>query len=136
QQEVLDGALRRERIVLRVGGQQVARQHHQLEGQEQHEQVGRGRDEHRSGEGEDQDRGELGDRQVARLQVVRGERDRERDDRDEQKIQKGREGVDRGRAAERLTGGPPGDGGQDRDDAECKQGRRERRLPAARRAQV
>ena len=53
-----------------VTGQQVARQDHQLEAEEEQQQVGRADDEHRAGHREDQHGRELGDRQAARQEVV------------------------------------------------------------------
>ena len=64
EQEVLDRALGRVRVGLVVAGQQVARQHHQLEAEEQQQQVGRAGEEHRAAHREDEHDRELGDRQA------------------------------------------------------------------------
>ena len=46
------------------------------------------------GHREDERRRELGERQAARLEVVRREQDRQRDDRDEQQVEERRQRVD------------------------------------------
>src|SRR6476646_2388646 len=101
QEEVLDRALRRIRVGLVVRREQIPGEDHQLQTQEQDEKVRRRRDEHRAGHGEDENGRELGDREVARQQVVGREEDRQHDDRDEQHVEERGERVDRVGAAER-----------------------------------
>ena len=69
EEEVLDRALGRVAVGLVIASEHVARQDHELEGDEQDEQVGRAGDEHRPGHREQQDDRELRERAA---RVARG----------------------------------------------------------------
>ena len=131
EEEVLDGALGRERVPLVIPRQQVARDDHELEAHEEDEEVGRRGHDHRAGEGEHEDGRELGHRQAARDQVVRPEEDRQGRDRDEDEVKVRRQVVHPVRAAEggpRLLPGPQDEGGDD-PEAQQRHRRREDRAP-------
>ena len=105
QQEVLDGALGGEPVALGEAGQQVARQHQQLEAQEEDEQVLAAGDEHAAADGEEQRGRELGQRQPPRRQVVGREEQGQQADADEHHVEEDGEQVARveRRVAERAA---------------------------------
>ncbi len=90
--------------------------------EEEQQQVRRGREEHRPGHGEDEDDGELGDRQAARLEIVRREDDRQADDRDEEQVEERRQGVDPVGAVECVTGVAVGEDRRRGHDHEAAEG--------------